>query len=369
MTATAENTAQDPAAQRDALGERLFAGLLGGMELLAVQLGIRLNLYAVLRDTGAMTAGALASCAGIDERYAREWLEQQAVSGILEVAVRSDDPAERGYSLPAGHAEALLDPESPGYAAAMPSGLLSLARTLDALEGAYRSGEGVAYERYGPQMRECIAGFNRPMFANDLATEWLPALPDLHTRLTAAEPARVLDVACGTGWSTICLARAYQNVTVTGIDLDAASIDQARRNATGSGVADRVRFEVSDAAGAATGGGYQLAMLFEALHDMGDPVGALRQVRAALAEGAPLLVADERVADSFVAPGDEVERLNYGWSVLHCLPATRATSPVVANGTVLRSTTVRQWAGEAGFSRVEELPIAHDFWRFYRLEG
>ena len=159
----------------------------------------------------------------------------------------------------------------------------------------------MAYERYGPQMRKCIAGFNRPMFANDLATEWLPALPDLNARLTAAESARVLDVACGTGWSTICLARAYQNVTVTGIDLDAASIDQARRNATGSGVADRVRFEVSDAAGTATDGGYQLAMLFEALHDMGDPVGALRQVRAALAESAPLLVADERVTNSFVA--------------------------------------------------------------------
>ncbi|MGH3753137.1 MAG: hypothetical protein ACRDRP_10635 [Pseudonocardiaceae bacterium] len=134
-------------------------------------------------------------------------------------------------------------------------------------------------------------------------------------------------------------------------------------------MADRVQFEVGDAAGAAVGSGYQLATLFEALHDMGDPVGALRQVRSALAAGAPLLVADERVAKGFIAPGDEVERLNYGWSVLHCLPATRATSPVVANGTVLRSTTVRQWASEAGFSRTEELPIANDFWRFYRLEG
>jgi SAM-dependent methyltransferase len=361
-------TTESVTSQRDALGQRLFAGLLGGMELLAAQLGIRLGLYTVLQDAGAMTAGALAARAGIDERYAREWLEQQAVSGVLEVAVGNDDPARRSYTLPTGHAEALLDPESPGYAAAIPSGLIALAKTLDALEPAYRSGEGVAYERYGAQMRECIAGFNRPMFANDLAAEWLPALPDVHARLAAGVPTRVLDVACGTGWSTICLARAYPNVAVTGIDLDSASIDQARRNATDSGMADRVRFEVSDAAGAAAGSGYQLAMLFEALHDMGDPVGALRQVRSALADGAPLLVADERVAEKFVAPGDKVERLNYGWSVLHCLPATRSTSPVVANGTVLRSTTVRQWAREAGFSHVEELPIAHDFWRFYRLE-
>jgi Methyltransferase domain len=158
-------------------------------------------------------------------------------------------------------------------------------------------------------------------------------------------------------------------VTVTGIDLDVASIEQARRNAAECGVADRVRFEVADAAQAANGDGYQLALLFEALHDMGDPVGALRQVRSALVAGAPLLVADERVADTFTAPGDEVERFMYGWSVLHCLPATRATAPVIANGTVLRSATVRQWAGEAGFSRVEELTIANDFWRFYRLQA
>jgi SAM-dependent methyltransferase len=355
-------------AQRDALGERLFASLLGGMELLAVQLGIRLGLYSALRAAGATTAAALAAKAGIDERYAREWLEQQAVSGILVVAVECGDPTLRAYALPAGHGEALLDPESPGYAAAMASGLLGLAKTLDAVAAAYPTGAGVAYERYGAEVRDCIAGLNRPMFVNDLAKEWLACLPDVQARLLAGTPTRVLDIACGTGWSAISLARAYPEVTVTGIDLDTASIDQARRNAAESGVADRVRFEVTDATAAATKGGYHLAMLFEALHDMGDPVGVLRQVRSALAEGAPLLVADERVADAFTAPGDDLERFDYAWSVLHCLPATRATSPVIANGTVLRSATVRQWAGEAGFSRVEELPIANDFWRFYRLE-
>lgn len=362
-------TTESATAQRDALGERLFAGLLGGMELLAVQLGVQLGLYTALRQAGATTAGTLAARAGIDERYAREWLEQQAVSGILHVAVESDDPAGRAYTLPTGHAEALLDPESPGYAAAMAPGLLGLAKTLGEVADAYRTGEGVAYERYGAEIRDCIAGFNRPMFANDLATEWLAWLPDVQARLASGTPTRVLDVACGTGWSTISLAHAYPQVTVTGIDLDTASIETARRNAAESGVAQRVRFEVADATTAVITGSYHLAMLFEALHDMGDPVGVLRQVRSALAVGAPLLLADERVAEVFTTPGDEVERLNYGWSVLHCLPATRDTAPVIANGTVLRSPTVRQWAGEAGFSRVEELPIAHDFWRFYRLEA
>lgn len=161
--------------QRDALGERLFASLLGGMELLAVQLGIRLGLYTALRDNDATTAGALAATAGIDQRYAQEWLEQQAVTGILAVAVECDDPAERAYALPAGHAEALLDPDSPGYAAAMAPGLLGLAKTLDAVATAYRTGAGVAYERYGAEVRDCIAGLNRPMFANDL--EGMAGLP------------------------------------------------------------------------------------------------------------------------------------------------------------------------------------------------
>jgi hypothetical protein len=142
MNTTTETTATRITAQRDALGERLFAGLLGGMELLAVQLGIKLGLYGVLRDTGVTTSSALAQRAGIDERYAREWLEQQAVAGILEIAESSEDPAKRGYALPAGHAEALLDPESPGYAAAIPPGLLGLAKVLDALPAAYRTGEG-----------------------------------------------------------------------------------------------------------------------------------------------------------------------------------------------------------------------------------
>jgi ubiquinone/menaquinone biosynthesis C-methylase UbiE len=179
----------------------------------------------------------------------------------------------------------------------------------------------------------------------------------------------VLDLACGTGWSSIALAQAYPNVRVDGIDLDEASIAEAGRHAAGAGVTDRVHFTVGDIAALHETGGYDLACLFEALHDIGDPIGALRSVRRALAAGAPLLVGDERVAAAFTAPGDEVERFMYAWSVLHCLPATLAESPKIAHGTVLRADTVQAWGYEAGFSRVDVLPIANDFWRFYRLEA
>jgi ubiquinone/menaquinone biosynthesis C-methylase UbiE len=207
------------------------------------------------------------------------------------------------------------------------------------------------------------------MFANELASEWLPALGEVYTRLRSGGVGRVLDVACGTGWSSIALAGACPGVVVEGIDLDAASITEARRNATESGMDDRVSFAVADAALFDGAGDYDLACIFEALHDMGDPVGALRRVRGLLAPGAPLLVVDERVAESFTAEGDEVERLYYAWSVLHCLPATLAESPVIANGTVLRTDTVRRWARDAGYTGVEILPIANDLWRFYRLDA
>ncbi|MDQ4009283.1 MAG: class I SAM-dependent methyltransferase [Actinomycetota bacterium] len=367
MTTTTEVT-ETITRQRDALGERLFGCLLDGMELLTVQLGVQTGLYAALRDCGPATAGELAASAGVAERYAREWLEQQATAGFVEV-IAPGDPAQRRYALPLGHAEALLDEESPGYMAAAAPSLMGLTKALAEVAAAYRTGEGVAFSRYGAEIRHGIGSFNRPMFANELATEWLPALGDVHTRLGSGVPARVLDVGCGTGWSSIALARAYPGVHVDGVDLDEASVADARHNAAEAGVADRTRFEAGDAAAFNGAGGYDLVCVFEALHDMGDPVGALRQIRGLLGTGAPLLVVDERTAESFTAPGDEVERLLYAFSVLHCLPATLAESPKIAHGTVLRADTVRQWARDAGYASVEILPIANDLWRFYRLEA
>ena len=134
-------------------------------------------------------------------------------------------------------------------------------------------------------------------------------------------------------------------------------------------MADRVSFVAGDAAHLPPEAPFDLVTIFEALHDMGDPVGALRAARAVLAEGGSLLVADERVADAFTAPGDATERLMYGWSILHCLPATLAEDPVQATGTVLRAPTLAGWAAAAGFTGFEVLPIDNPFWRFYRLRG
>ncbi len=178
----------------------------------------------------------------------------------------------------------------------------------------------------------------------------------------------MLDQGCGLGHSSVALALAYPAITVRGVDLDEASVQEARHTAAEAGVADRVSFAVADAA-APAGPGVDLVTIFEALHDMADPVGVLTAARAALAEGGSVLVGDERVADVFTAPAGEIERLQYAFSVLHCLPATRAEGSAAANGTVLRAPTVLGWARAAGFTRPEVLDIANDFWRFYRLRG
>ena len=344
----------------ESFADRLLGALIGAAELLTVELGLQLGYYRILREQSRTPAG-LAAASGTDERYAREWLEQQAAAGILTA---TPDAAE--FSLPESVAEVLLDTEGPAYLGAAPEFGLGLGLLTPAVVEAFRTGKGISYADYGVHFRHGIAGFNRPMFTHLLAGEWLPALPEVDRRLR--DPgARVLDLGCGVGHSSIALAQAYPAVTVRGVDLDAASIAEARRNAASAGVADRVTFIQGDAA--AVTDPADLVTIFEALHDMADPVAVLTAARAALADGGSVLIGDERVADEFTAPAGEVERLQYAFSVLHCLPATRAEGDHTANGTVLRAPTLIGWAREAGFTDPAVLDIPNDFWRFYELKG
>jgi 2-polyprenyl-3-methyl-5-hydroxy-6-metoxy-1,4-benzoquinol methylase len=351
---------QELSQRRDALAERLFHALIGGVELLSIELGRRLGLYAAVHRLGVATSADLADEAGVAERYAREWLEQQAAAGLLEAAGRGR------FELPAAHVPVLLVEDDPAYVMAAAPLLTGVALSLPAVAGAYRSGEGVPYEQFGAEVREGLAAFNRPSFANDLA-DWLAALPDITSRLTAG--GRVLDLGCGVGWSSIALATCFPDARVVGVDMDRRSIDEARKHAEEAGVEDRVTFEAAAADTCSDSGPYDLVCIFEALHDMGHPVAALRHARELLAPGGAVLIADELVADEFTAPAGEVERMQYAFSVLHCLPATMAESPSTASGTVLRTPTVRDWARRAGFATLEVLPVEHMFWRFYRASA
>lgn len=363
----AEQT-EGSAQRRDALVERLFQAVLGFNDLSMVYIGDRLGLYRTLADIGdGATSAELATRTGTHERYVREWLEQQAVTGILEV----DDPGSKAearcYRMPNGHGEVLTERDSLDYLAPFARMMVGIVRPMPAVMAAFRSGGGVPYAEYDADFCEGQAEMNRVQFVNLLGSKWLPAVPDVHARLGEDPPARVADVACGAGWSTIALASAYPKIRVDGFDLDEYSIELAERNLAGTGLEDRVRFEMRDVADPAMVGVYNLVTVFEAIHDMARPVEALRTMRELLAEGGTVIVADERVAESFTAPGDEVERLMYGWSVLHCLPVGMADQPSAATGTAMRPGTLREYTLAAGFRDTEILPIENDFWRFYRL--
>jgi SAM-dependent methyltransferase len=166
----------------------------------------------------------------------------------------------------------------------------------------------------------------------------------------------------------VAVARAFLGAHVDGLDADPASVADARRLALDAGLDGRVWFIEADAGGLPEHGRYDLVLILEALHDMARPLDALRAARAALVPGGAVLVVDERVADAFTAPGDEVERMMYGWSVTHCLPTQLVEEPSAALGTVMRAGTVRELAADAGFSRADVLPVENDFFRLDRLK-
>ena len=353
---------------RDALAERLFSASVAAFDVLHVYVGVQLGLYQTLTSSEPVTAAELAARAGISERYAREWLEQQAVASILTTEEGTDGGPLR-FRLPAGHAQVLCEEDNPAFAAPLALGVVGVANALPAVLEAFRHGGGVPYTAYGADVRRCIAGLNRPMFVNLLATEWFPNVPGLVERLEGDPPARVADVGCGTGWSSIAIARGYPKATVLGVDLDEASVAEASVNASAAGVADRVRFEVRDAADPQLAGSFDLVCAFETIHDMCDPVRALAAMRGLRAHGGTVLVADERVADEFTTEPDDGERFQWGWSALHCLPCAMTDPPAAGTGTIMRTPRLREYARASGYAGVEVLPVENDFWRFYRLVG
>lgn len=358
----------DPIAeQRDAFTERLLRSVAGAFDIFSIYIGDRLGFYGALADGGTLTSADLAARTGTDERYAREWLEQQTVTGILTVEDASLDVGRRRYSLPSGHVEPLIDRDSLNYVAPLPRLIAGCVRPLATLVEAYRSGEGVPFSAYGPDLREGQAAINRPAFLHRLAREWLPAIPDIHARLQTDPPARVADIGCGYGWSSIGIAQGYPNVRVDGFDLDEPSIEGAREHARQHGLADRVHFQVRDVGDPTLAGQFDLVTAFECVHDMADPVAALRAMRRLAGEQGTVLIVDERVGDTFTAEGNDIEWMMYGWSILHCLPVGRVEPPAVGTGTVMRADTLRRYAKEAGFSSVAIVPIDDFFFRFYRL--
>jgi len=362
----AEHTTQY---ETERLAEQLLDAASASFELFSVYLGDRLGYYDALADAEPVTATELAAATGTDERYAREWLEHQAVAGVLRVADERASADDRRYALPEAHVPVLADADSLDAIAPLAQLTVGAVAPIHEVVDAYRTGAGVPFESYSPDLHEGQARMNRPSFLELLGTEWLPSLPDVHDRLLCDPPARVADVGCGFGWSCIGVAEQYPSVVVDGYDLDRESVVAARQNVADAGLADRVSVHHRDASDPEIEGDYDLVTAFECVHDMADPVGALTTMRRLAGEDGVVLVMDERVGDEFTADPGPVESLLYGFSVLHCLPVGRVDRPSAATGTVMRADTLGDYAADAGFSTFEVLPIENFFWRFYRLEA
>lgn len=354
--------------QRDAFAGKLLDSVNGFFTVYTIYLGIRMGLYRALSGQQALTSPALAARTGTSERYVREWLEEQTVAGILEVEDEKASATERRYRLPGGHAEVLVDRESTNYLAPLAQAAVGVVQPLQAIETAFRKGGGVPFAEYGENLFRGVAELNRPMFLHQLGQEYLPEVTDIHRRLSADPPARVADIGCGTGWSSIGMALSYPKIHVDGFDLDEASIDDARKNAEQAELNDRVRFETRDASDPALSGQYDLVTAFECIHDMANPLGALANMRRLAGKSGSVIVMDERAGEHFSATGNPIEHFLYGFSVLGCLPTAMTESPSAATGTVMRPKTLRRYALKAGFCDVETLPIDNDFYRFYRLK-
>jgi SAM-dependent methyltransferase len=317
------------------LGAALNASLL--------LVGDKLGLYKTLAEKGPMNSADLAQATGTAERYVREWLATQAASGYVDY-----DPETKTFSMQPEQALALANEDSPVFMGAI--GNLVAATFLDEpkISEAFRTGRGVGWNRRSECLFCGTARFFRTGYKHHLVQEWLPALDGVMAKLERG--ARVADVGCGHGVSTRLMAEAFPKPRFVGFDYHEASIEAARLAARQAGLAERVTFDVASAK-AFPGGGYDLVCFFDCLHDMGDPVGALKHVREVLApDGTCMLVepfANDRLEDNL----NPVGRVYYAASTMICTPASLDQEVGLALGAQAGEGRLREVARQAGLSR------------------
>ena len=325
------------------LGAALHAG--------TVVLGDRLGLYKALAD-GPMTSAELARKAECDERYVREWLAAQAAAGYVEY----DAAAER-FHMTEEQVFALATEGSPAFIPGAFQVALAALKAVPKLEKSFRTGLGFGWHEHDAWLFEGTERFFRPGYVANLVSSWLPALEGVDAKLQAG--ARVADVGCGHGASTILMAQAYPASRFTGFDYHAPSIEWARRAAAEAGVADRVSFEVSRAQDF-PGSGWDLVAFFDCLHDMGDPVGAARHVRESLAPGGCWMIVEPYAKDALEDNLNPVGRVYYAASTMICTPASKSQEVGLALGAQAGEKRLRGVAAEGGFQhfrRATETPF------------
>jgi SAM-dependent methyltransferase len=331
-------------------GEKLQAFVFGAVSEVGatlntalVVMGDKLGLYKAMAGAGGLTPVELARRAGASERYVREWLNAQAAGGYVEY-----DADAGTYTLPPEQAVALTDESSPAY---LPGFFqIALGSVIDSpriVESA-RTGDGVGWHEHNHDVFDGTERFFRPGYNANLMPSWLPALTGVTAKLEAG--AKVADIGCGHGSSTILMAEAYPRSTFVGTDYHQGSIDTARERASAAGVSDRVRFDALAAADIPAEG-YDLVTMFDCLHDMGDPVGAAKRVRQAIADDGTWMIVEPKAGDRVEDNLNPVGRAYYGFSTLLCTPASLSQDVGLALGAQAGPARIRDVVSAGGFSR------------------
>jgi 2-polyprenyl-3-methyl-5-hydroxy-6-metoxy-1,4-benzoquinol methylase len=312
------------------------------MNAVLVLIGERLGLYKAMAGAGPMTPAQLAQQTNTDERYVREWLSAQAAGNYVTY-----DAVAKTFTLPNEQAFALAVEDSPAYLPGAFQIISAVMKDQPVVEQAFRTGDGVGWDEHDAALFEGTERFFRPNYAANLIPSWIPALEGVEARLQAG--ARVADVGCGHGASTILMAQAYPKSAFVGFDYHGPSVGWARRVAARAGVAN-ARFEVATAKDF-HGAQYDFVTFFDCLHDMGDPVGAARHVREMLTDDGTWMIVEPFANDELENNLNPIGRVFYSASTLICTPASRAQEVGLCLGAQSGEARMRKVLLEAGFTR------------------
>jgi SAM-dependent methyltransferase len=309
-----------------------------------MQIGEKLGLYKAMAHAGPLTSQEVAERSGAAERYVREWLGNQAAGGYVTY-----DPASDRYTLPDEHALALADEDSPFYILGIYDSIASLYADEDRILEAFRSGKGMGWHEHDHRLFRGTERFFRPGYRASLVAEWIPALDGVQEKLERG--AKVADVGCGHGASTVIMAEAFPNSEFFGFDYHAPSIERAKEAAREAGVEDRITF-ATHAAKDYPGDGYDLVCVFDCLHDMGDPVGAAAHVLSTLAPDGTWMIVEPFANDRVEENLNPVGRVFYGASTVICTPASLSQEVGLALGAQAGEARLTEVLKEGGFTRV-----------------
>jgi len=344
----------------DKLSERIMNDTNSALSCLNLYIGHKLDLFNIINGSGPINSEELSKKTRYSERYLREWLECMTVNEYLE-----HDSSTNRFSISKEHAVVLCDRENIAYTIPFIYLIPSLASALDKLLEAFKTGSGVPYSIYGPDMIYAQGEGNRPMFVNDVA-KWISSMPDIADKLRS-KGGRVLDVGCGDGWASISLAKSFPLTKIDAVDADSQSIDNARKNVHNEGLENRISLYQSLIEKANFKEKYDLVMTFESIHDMPYPIEALQKMRDVVSMNGAVLIGDVSMKDKLEEKNDFAGKLYYNFSVLLCLPQSVNHANSIATGAAMTTSTFKKYAIESGFSKVDVLPIEHFLWRFYRL--